>query len=47
MKYLLDTNTVIYYLQDQFPESPRLFVRKVITQAAPAISIITEMELMS
>lgn len=45
--HLWDTNTVIYYLQQQFPASAEMFMDKLVTTSHPAISVITEIELMS
>ena len=44
--YLLDTNTVIYYLQGQFSSSANKFMDGVFKHHAPSISIITEIELL-
>lgn len=46
IKYLLDTNTVIYYLQQQFPVKAEKFVDDLLSQGHPAISAITEIELL-
>jgi len=45
--HLWDTNTVIYYLQQQFPASAEKFIDNLLTTSHPAISVITEIELMS
>ena len=42
MKYLWDTNTVIYYLQQQFPPVAEKFMDSLINEARPIISAITE-----
>lgn len=46
VKYLWDTNTVIYYLQQQFSLPAEKFVDSLITEAQPCISVITEIELL-
>lgn len=46
VKYLWDTNTVIYYLQQQFSPSAEKFVDSLIAEAQPCISAITEIELL-
>lgn len=46
IKYLWDTNTAIYYLQQQFPVSAEKFVDSILVNSKPAISVITEIELM-
>lgn len=46
VKYLWDTNTVIYYLQQQFPPSAEKFIDNVLRNSLPAISAITEIELL-
>jgi len=46
IKYIWDTNTVIYYLQQQFSPSAEKFMDKLITEAQPVISAITEIELL-
>ncbi|MBX2894319.1 MAG: type II toxin-antitoxin system VapC family toxin [Cyclobacteriaceae bacterium] len=45
--HLWDTNTVIYDLQQQFPPRAESFIDQLITQSNPAISAITEIELLS
>lgn len=47
MSYLWDTNTVIYYLQQQFPPIPEAYVDGLVEQHTPVISAITEIELLS
>jgi hypothetical protein len=42
LKYLWDTNTVIYYLQQQFPPSAEQYIDKLISKSTPCISVITE-----
>lgn len=44
--YLWDTNTVIYYLQQQFPPSAEKFIDNILSDSGPAISAITEIELL-
>ena len=46
MKYLWDTNTVIYYLQRQFPESSEKFIDETLKESMPSFSVITEIELL-
>jgi len=46
IKYLWDTNIVIYYLQQQFPPSVEKFVDSTLPNSQPAISVITEIELL-
>jgi len=46
LKYLWDTNTVIYYLQNQFSISGEKFIDNVVDNSQPAISVITEIELL-
>ena len=46
IKYIRDTNTVIYYLQQQFPPSSEKFMDKIVNEARPVISAITEIELL-
>lgn len=46
IKYLWDTNTAIYYLQQQFPPNAEKFIDDLITQEQPIISAITEIELL-
>jgi hypothetical protein len=41
VKYIWDTNTVIYYLQQQFPFSAEKFMDNLINEARPVISAIT------
>lgn len=45
--HLWDTNTVIYYLQQLFPVSAEKFIDNLLTTSHPAISVITEIELLS
>lgn len=46
VKYLWDTNTAIYYLQQQFPPIAEKFIDNTLTEFIPAISAITEIELL-
>ncbi len=46
VKYLWDTNTVIYYLQGHFSHSAELFIDGLLAYSQPAISVITELELL-
>ena len=46
IKYLWDTNTAIYYLQQQFPSSAEQFIDSTLSGSGPAISAITEIELL-
>lgn len=46
IKYLWDTNTAIYYLQQQFPPSAEEFIDRTLSDSNPAISAITEIELL-
>lgn len=46
VKYLWDTNTAIYYLQQQFPPSAEKFIDELLLEAQPCISAITEIELL-
>ncbi|MFK7970037.1 MAG: type II toxin-antitoxin system VapC family toxin [Bacteroidia bacterium] len=44
--YLWDTNTAIYYLQQQLPPSAEEFIDSTLINSQPAISAITEVELL-
>ncbi len=46
IKYIWDTNTVIYYLQQQFPPTAEEFIDNLLKEARPCISTITEIELL-
>ncbi len=46
IKYLWDTNTIIYFLQKQFPASAEQFVDNTLKHSPPTISAITEIELL-
>lgn len=46
VKYLWDTNPAIYYLQQQFPQSSQDLMDDLLRESGPAISAITEIELL-
>jgi predicted nucleic acid-binding protein len=46
MNYLWDTNTAIYFLQDQFPKHAAEYIDRILVDEQPAISVISEMELL-
>jgi predicted nucleic acid-binding protein len=46
LKYIWDTNTAIYYLQQQFPPAAEKFIDDSIIDSHPCISAITEIELL-
>ena len=46
IKYLWDTNTVIYYLQRQFPASAEQFMDGILKEYTTCLSAITEVELL-
>jgi len=46
VKYLWDTNTVIYYLQKQLSVNAETFIDSILLIDVPAISAITEIELL-
>lgn len=46
INYLWDTNTAIYYLQQQFPANAEVFIDNILLTDAPVISAITEIELL-
>ncbi|MFP4545205.1 MAG: type II toxin-antitoxin system VapC family toxin [Candidatus Kapaibacterium sp.] len=46
IKYLWDTNTAIYYMQQHFPPSAEKFIDESLINFGPAISVITELELL-
>ena len=46
IKYLWDTNTAVYYLQQQFPPGAEKFIDDLLKEDQPVISAITEIELM-
>ena len=46
IKYLWDTNTAIYYLQQQFPPPAEKYIDDALKESGTAISVITEIELL-
>jgi hypothetical protein len=46
LKYLWDTNTVIYYLQKHFSPKQEAIMDDIINNFQPAVSVITEIELL-
>lgn len=46
LKHLWDTNTAIYYLQQQFPLAAEKFIDESLKDTSPIISVITEIELL-
>jgi predicted nucleic acid-binding protein len=46
LKYLWDTNTAIYYLQQQFPPLAEKFIDGILLDGPPVLSAITEIELL-
>lgn len=46
VNYLWDTNTAIYYLQQHFPPTAERFIDGTLRESKPAISVITEIELL-
>ncbi len=46
LKYLWDTNTAIYYLQQQFPLAGEKFTDDLLLDSIPTISAISEIELL-
>ena len=46
VNYLLDTNIVIYYLQQQLNASAEVFIDDILIVSRPIISAITEIEIM-
>jgi predicted nucleic acid-binding protein len=46
IKYIWDTNTAIYYLQQQFPSAAENFIDESLKETQPCISTITEIELL-
>jgi predicted nucleic acid-binding protein len=46
LKYLWDTNTVIYYLKNSFTGASQEKMNTIINRYRPAISAITEIELL-
>ena len=46
VNYLWDTNTVVYYLQQQYLPNAEKFIDTILTTNYPVISVITEIELL-
>ncbi|RYY06367.1 MAG: type II toxin-antitoxin system VapC family toxin [Sphingobacteriaceae bacterium] len=46
INYLWDTNTAIYYLQQQLPLAAEKFIDELLLNSQPCISAITEIELL-
>jgi len=46
IEYLWDTNTVIYYLRQEFPMLAENHIDILLKKSLPAISAITEIELL-
>lgn len=46
VSHLWDTNTAIYYLQQQFPPAAETFIDNLLKEGPPVISAITEIELL-
>lgn len=46
VNYIWDTNTAIYYLQQQFPPNAEKFMDGLLRESQPCISAITEIELL-
>jgi predicted nucleic acid-binding protein len=46
LRYLWDTNTAIYYLQQQYPIAAEKFIDNLLQYQIPIISAITEIELL-
>jgi predicted nucleic acid-binding protein len=46
MSYLWDTNTVIYYLQQQFAPAAEKLIDNLLEENQPVISAITQIELL-
>lgn len=47
IKYLWDTNTAIYYLQNQFSPTAQRFMDELVKESRATISAISEIELLS
>lgn len=47
VKYLWDTNTAIYFLQQQFPTNAEKFIDSILLTTDPTFSVISEIELLS
>jgi predicted nucleic acid-binding protein len=46
LKYLWDTNAIVHYLQKNLPDRQQKMMSDIINSHQPAISIITEIELL-
>lgn len=46
ISHVWDTNTVIYYLQQQFPQEAEKFMDDLVKKEQPVISVITEIEML-
>jgi predicted nucleic acid-binding protein len=46
VNYLWDTNTVVYYLQQQYPPNAEKFIDTILSVDFPILSAITEIELL-
>jgi len=46
LNYIWDTNTVIYYFNKQFPLAGEVFIDDLLINNKPAISVVTEIELL-
>jgi predicted nucleic acid-binding protein len=46
MKYLWDTNTCIYFLNNLFPPAGEILIDEILKEFQPCISAITEIELL-
>lgn len=46
IRHLWDTNTAIYYLQQQFPPNAEKFIDDLLKDEQPVISAITEIQLL-
>ena len=46
INYLWDTNTAIYFLQQQFPINAEKYIDSILQTNIPVISAITEIELL-
>lgn len=47
LKYLLDTNTIIYFLDDSLPESGMKWLKTILDHQLHALSFIARIELLS
>lgn len=47
LNYLCDTNTIIYFLQQQFSQVAESYIDELFKKEQPVISAITEIELLS